>query len=170
MDAEAVAQAKGYLRVLDTSEDAAIGGLVEAALGVCEGFIGQIPVARTVSETLAVTGGWVRLSATPVRTITSVQALAADGTATALPVAAYAIDIDGRGEGWVRVTAGGAARVRVTAEAGLATAWSGLPQSIRQGAVRLAAHLFTHRDGADDPGPPAVVAALWRPFRRMRLQ
>ena len=83
-------------------------------------------------------------------------------------MAAYAVDIDGRGEGWVRASSGGG-RVRVTAEAGLATGWSGLPGAIRQGAVRLAAHLFAHRDAADDAGPPAAVAALWRPYRRMRL-
>ena len=65
MDAEAVAQAKGYLRLSDTGEDAAIGGLVETALALCEGFIGQVPIARTVVETLPATGGWVRLAAAP---------------------------------------------------------------------------------------------------------
>jgi len=29
--------------------------------------------------------------------------------------------------------------------------------------------MFAHRDAPDDAGPPAVVAALWRPWRRMRL-
>jgi uncharacterized phiE125 gp8 family phage protein len=35
--------------------------------------------------------------------------------------------------------------------------------------VRLVAHLFTHRDAADAGPPPAAVAAMWRPWRRLRL-
>ena len=49
-----------------------------------------------------------------------------------------------------------------------ASRWEAL-EPIRQGVIRLAAHLFTHRDAADEGAPPAAVAALWRPWRRMRL-
>ncbi|MFD1952261.1 head-tail connector protein [Sphingomonas arantia] len=42
-----------------------------------------------------------------------------------------------------------------------------VPAAVAQGIVRLAAHFHAHRD--DDAGPPAVVAALWRPYRQMRL-
>lgn len=41
------------------------------------------------------------------------------------------------------------------------------PPAVVQGIIRLAAHLYAHRD--DDAGPPAAVAALWRPYRQMRL-
>jgi hypothetical protein len=45
-----------------------------------------------------------------------------------------------------------------------------LPEGIRQGALRLAAHQYRERDvDAPQPVPPAAVAALWRPWRRMRL-
>jgi hypothetical protein len=38
---------------------------------------------------------------------------------------------------------------------------------VAQGVVLLAAHLFEHRgDGAT---PPAAVAALWRPYRRLGI-
>jgi uncharacterized phiE125 gp8 family phage protein len=60
--------------------------------------------------------------------------------------------------------------MRVGYSAGIAEEWSGVPEPLRQGIVRLAAHLYTHRDSADDAGPPAVVTALWRPYRRMRLR
>jgi len=43
-----------------------------------------------------------------------------------------------------------------------------LPEPLRQGIVRLAAHLYTVRGEAEAP-PPACVAALWRPWRRLRL-
>jgi hypothetical protein len=45
---------------------------------------------------------------------------------------------------------------------------NGVPEPIRQGVLRLIAHLFTSRDGTDGE-PPAAVTALWRPYRRMRL-
>lgn len=170
MEAAAVEQAKAYLRIADAGEDATIEGLIGSALALCEGFLGQVPIMRTVTETLPISGEWRRLTAMPVRAITAVQGVGADGAAFPLPVDAYAVDLDGQGGGWVRVMqAGVARRVRVTAEAGLAADWAGLPEAVRQGVVRLAAHFFTHRDAIDEGRPPAVVAALWRPWRRMRL-
>ena len=52
---------------------------------------------------------------------------------------------------------------------GLAADWNGIPEPLRQGIIRLVAHLYTHRDFADAGPPPTAVAALWRPWRRLRL-
>ena len=41
------------------------------------------------------------------------------------------------------------------------------PGALAQGMVLLVAHLFENRTG--EGVPPAAVAALWRPFRRVRL-
>jgi uncharacterized phiE125 gp8 family phage protein len=68
----------------------------------------------------------------------------------------------------VRVVApGAAARVAVSYRAGLAAGWEELPAGIAHGLVMLVAHLFEAR--GRDLAPPAAVAALWRPHRRMRL-
>src|SRR3546814_17264680 len=97
-----------------------------------------------------------------------VTGLPAEGAVFALPIGAYGVDIDGNGDGWVRVTASGAAgRVDVTFMAGLATDLAGLPEAIRQGVVRLAAHLFATREGVGG-APAAVVGALWRAWRGLR--
>ncbi len=167
--APALADAKAYLRIADTGEDALTTGLIGSALSLCEAFTGAVPIVRAVVETLPATGGWRRLTAAPVRAITGVVGIGADGADIMLPVGAYAIDLDGRGGGSVRTAWGPAVRVRVTAQVGIADDWAGLPAPIRQGVVRLVAHLFAHRDAQDEAGPPAVVAALWRPWRRMRL-
>ena len=99
--------------------------------------------------------------------IGAVEHIDADGAATALPVAAYAIDLDPRGEGWVRLGPGERGRVRVTFTAGAATGWEQLPPPLAQGAVLLAAHLI---EGRSDGGtPPAAVVAFWRPWRRLQL-
>jgi uncharacterized phiE125 gp8 family phage protein len=163
--------AKSYLRIEGDDDDDGVSALLGAAGGVAEGFLAQAILIRTFEETIPAVNQWRRLARTPVRTITSVQGLPAEGAAFSLPVSAYAIDIDADGDGWVRVSNPGAAsRVIVTYQAGISPAWTGLPDMIRQGIVRLVAHLHAHRDVRDDRGAPIAVAALWRPWRRMRLR
>jgi uncharacterized phiE125 gp8 family phage protein len=167
----AIDEAKAYLRIENEIEDALLAGLVRAAIAHCEAFTGQALIARTFQETIPARSDWRRLSRTPVHAITGVEGRPAEGAAFALPVDAYAVDIDANADGWVRITQPGAAgRAIVTFEAGMGADWSGVPEPMRQGIVRLATHLFTHRDDAEDAGPPAAVAALWRPWRRMRLK
>jgi uncharacterized phiE125 gp8 family phage protein len=166
----AVAEAKAYLRIVGADEDALVGRLVRSAVELGERFTGQALIMRAFDEVLPASGAWSRLAATPVRSIAGVEALAADGTAAPIAANAYAIDIDANGDGWVRLTAPvDAPRVRVSFEAGMTAEWEALPEPLRQGAVRLAAHFYTHRDDAEGEGPPAAVTALWRPYRRMRL-
>ena len=169
MDA-AADDAKAYLRIHGSDEDALVGRLMRASAELAERFTGQALLARGFVQQLPASTAWRRLAIGPVQAIVGVEAVAADGQATALSTSAYAVDIDASGEGWVRLTASGEERqIRVRFEAGLALEWSGLPEPLRQGAVRLAAHLYTHRDDADGAGPPAAVTALWRPYRRPRL-
>jgi len=161
-----IVEAKAYLRVDHVEEDALLGGLLRTARALCEAFTGRMLIAREVRETAAGCASWQRLSATPVGAIVGVSS--ADGTA--LPAGGFETDIDANGDGWVRVSAPGFERVRVTYRAGMAVDWNGVPEPLRQGIVRLVGHLYANRDGADDRGPPAAVAALWRPWRRMRLR
>lgn len=166
--ASAVAAIKTMLRIETSDEDALIAALAETALGLAEQFLGQVLIARTVQSILPAGSGWQRLVATPVRTISQVEGLAPDGTATLLPVDHYAIDIDARGDGWVRpASSGGAAHIRVTGIAGRADSWADLPAPVRQGAVLLAGYLFSERDTTRPP--PAAITALWRPFRGLAL-
>lgn len=160
---------KAHLRIDGAREDAAIERVVATALALGEAFTGIAWIAREWQSVMPATRAWQLLGAAPVTAITLVEGLPAEGAAFALPADSYAIDIDANGEGWVRVTAAGAAgRVRVTFAAGAAAGWGDLPPPIAQGVVLLAAHCLEARiEGA---APPAVVAALWRPWRRMRLR
>ena len=168
--ADGVDEAKTYLRIENDEEDGTIAALLAAAIRHCEGFTGQIQIVRGVVERLPASPTWQRLSATPVGSITGVTGIPAEGASFTLPVGAYALDIDGSGDGWVRVVQpGSAGRVDVAHTAGTALTWGAIADPLRHGILRLTAHLYTNRDGADDAGPPAAVAALWRPWRRIHL-
>lgn len=163
----ALPEAKAFLRIDGSDDDPALARMIEAAAGLAEEFTGQLLVARAVVETVAAATAWHRLLARPVA---SIEAVAAGDPPAALDAAGYGIDIDASGDGWVRVPGLGCrATASVSYQAGLAPDWASLPAPIRQGVLRLVAHLYTSRDRADDAGPPAAVAALWRPYRRMRL-
>ncbi len=164
-----LAEAKAFLRVEHDGEDALIAGLVRTAAGLCEAFTGRMLLRRAATEEVAADGEWRRLSGTPVVGIDGVEGVALDGSAVAVLAEEWSADIDANGDGWVRVAAPGVSRARVAYRAGLAAEWNGVPEALRHGVLRLAAHLHAYRDEPGDGGPPAAVAVLWRPWRRMRL-
>ena len=166
--AVSMAEAQAYARVETGEEEALLAALVRTASALCENFTGQVLVARPFETIVPGGAQWQRLGPAPVRSIDEVAMLAADGTSTPLPICQFDMDIDSRGDGWVRLTRGGEAKVRVRGQAGLAVDPNGLPEPLRQGILRLIAHLFATRDGIGGE-PPAAVTALWRPYRRMRL-
>lgn len=161
----ALAEAKAFLRIDDGGEDALIAGFVRTATALAEAFTGSRLLVRDVTDTVVPVATWQRLGAAPVVAITGVAV-----SGMALAGSAFESDIDTAGNGWVRLIAPGAGtRPVVTYRAGLAADWNGVPEPLRQGIVRLVSHLHAHRDAADAGGAPAAVAALWRPWRRLRL-
>jgi uncharacterized phiE125 gp8 family phage protein len=167
---DAVDAAKTFLRLETDEEDASIAAFVAAALVHAEGYLGQLLIERDVIERLPVSSAWQRLSATPVQRVTSMTGIPAEGASFALASDAYRLDINRHHDGWVRFTApGSAGRADVRYRAGLVPGWPDLPEAISMAVLRIAAHLHAHRDAADDAGPPAAVASLLRPWRRMRL-
>ena len=166
----AAGEAKAFLRVGHDGEDGLIERLLKSGAELCEQFTGSVLIARSISEALPARMAWQPLARCPVRAITGAEALWRDGGTTPLPAEAYAIDIDSGGTGWVRVIdSGGARQIRLAYEAGMAVDWDTLPEALRQGVVRIAAHLYAHREGDGGAAPPAAVTALWRPWRRLRI-
>lgn len=162
-------ETQAFVRIETGEEEALLAGLIRAASGLCEAFINQVVIARDFVLELPASGCWERLPLTPVRSISEVDAIDAGGVVTPLAPSAYSIDIDSSGDGWLRLSqANGATRLRVSGTAGMADDENGVPEVIRQGVLRLVAHLFTARDG-EGGEPPAAVTALWRPYRRLRL-
>ena len=167
----ALAELKQWLGVTTGADDAPLTALLGMALETCEAFTGLLPLAAVCEEMLPCGRGWLALAARPVQAVTAVYGMPAAGDRFVLPVEAYALEIDADGGARVRVTAPGAAvRIAVRFAAGLAPGWDALPDGLRHGIMRLAAHQHRARDGAEAaPLPPAAVAALWRPWRGLRL-
>ena len=167
----ALAELKQWLGVTTTADDAPLGVLLAAACEICEAFTGMMPLEAVCEEVLPLAAGWQCLATRPVQAVMVVEGIPPSGERVAMPAHTYDIELDADGGGRVRVIApGDATRIAVRFTAGLAPQWSALPDGLRHGVMRLAAHQHRTRDGDEAaPLPPAAVAALWRPWRRMRL-
>ncbi|WP_066560513.1 head-tail connector protein [Croceicoccus bisphenolivorans] len=177
LPASALAELKEWLGINTTREDALLGNLLNASLDICEAYTGVRAIVTDCEETWPIrpaafsVTGWQTLSTRPVTGITGIETVAVDGSRNPLGVEDYELDIDADGVGRFRVLGGtNGKRVAVRFTAGLATGWDALPDTLRQGAIRLAAHHHRQREtGNAETAPPRAVAALWQPWRRMRL-
>jgi uncharacterized phiE125 gp8 family phage protein len=161
-------EARSWLRMGATTDDAVVAQLVRAATNICEAFIGQWLIVRAAEEVVPLAGKPVVLCVRPVVGVDGVTLLSPQGE-TVLPDDRYGAVI-GR-DGTARITVhepGEAARVRIAYRAGIAEDANGIPEAIRQGVIRMTQHLHDARDG-EGAAPPAVIAALWKPWRRVTL-
>ncbi len=167
----ALDELKQWLAITTTRDDAALTALLRSALDACEGFTRQMPLEALCEEVLPATRGWHDLSTTPVQSITSLATLGADGTRTDLDPGDYLFDITAGGCGRINLLVSPEqSRIAALFSAGLAPDWGSLSEGLRHGVIRLAAHQYRERnDGGGDRSPPAAIAALWQPWRRIRV-
>jgi uncharacterized phiE125 gp8 family phage protein len=162
-------EARGWLRLGATIDDAVVAGLIRAATNICEAFIGQWLIVRAAEEIVPLDCGTVRPGVRPVVAIDAVALLLPGGGETALDEAGYRAQIARDGTASIAIhERGGADRARIAFRAGMATEANGIPEAIRQGIVRMTQHLHEARDGGGG-APPAAIAALWQPWRRLTL-
>jgi uncharacterized phiE125 gp8 family phage protein len=171
LPSSALAELKQWLGITTAQDDAPLLALLKAALDLCEGFTGQMSIEAECEEVLPAASGWCVLATRPVLAITALDAVAADGSRAPLDAGAYEIELDADGTGRIRLPWPGAqTRIAARFTAGLAPDWDGLPDALRHGLIRLAAHQHRERETQGAAAiPPSSVAALWRPWRRLRL-
>jgi hypothetical protein len=138
--------------------DAGMDGEATARIGalVARASAGQGLIETLASHVLLHGNGYVQV-------IAGVDGMPAE--LFALRPERVSVEADARG--WVRAVRPGD-RLAVEYQAGMAADLNGVAEPLRQGIMRLAAEHFVAR-GDEGAAPPAVVSALWRPWRRMRL-
>jgi uncharacterized phiE125 gp8 family phage protein len=172
--AAALAELKHWLGISRPNDDAALTGLLEISLAICEGFTGRTPLRQVVEETVALVSGWQELVSRPVRAVTAATLIKDDGTREAFPLTADHIIWRVGTSGCVQLLQPSEGQaIALQLEVGIADDWAGLPAPLKQGIIRLAAHYYRDRDGSGEnkasAAPPASVTALWRPWREVRL-
>ncbi len=167
----ALNELKDHLRITLSHEDAKLYSLIRASLEICANFIGTQPLLCQFNEQFPIQNDWRYLSKSPVVMIESVQGLSAMGEVINLPVQDYAIDINAQLKGRVLIhDAHNIQHIKVSYSAGLSENWDMLPDQLRSGIIRLAAHIYSNRNLDESVQPPVAIAALWQPYRRMRLR
>lgn len=170
----ALAELKHWLGISRPGEDAALTGLLETSLVICEAFTGKTPLVQTVEEVIAPQSGWQELASRPVRAVTGAALIASDGTREALALPTDVIEWRISGSACVQLLRPFDGRgIALQLVVGIADDWEAVPAPWRHGIIRLAAHHYRDRDRDRDTkasiAPPASVTALWRPWRNVRL-
>ena len=162
-------EARSWLRLGASIDDAVVAGLIRAASNICESFVGQWLIIRAAEEVVRARAGEIRLAIRPVVGIDAVTLIAPDGEESVAGEASRRLRIGPDGTGWLSVDgADGAAQLRIGYRAGMSADSNGIPEAIRHGLLRMMQHLHAARDG-EGSAPPAVIAALWQPWRRVAL-
>ena len=170
----ALEELRQWLAITRDAENPQLEALLRASSEACEAFTGITPVACECESILPVCKEWQGIAAQPVQAVLGLDGLPADGARFTLATDAWAVELGADGTACVRVIRpGSAGRVAVRYIAGLAADWESLPDGMKHGILRLAAHHYRARESDPGvvtvPGPPAAVAALWRPWRTLRI-
>ncbi|MDG5748248.1 phage head-tail connector protein [Qipengyuania sp. XHP0207] len=164
-----LAELKTWLAISGTRDDAVLAGLIASATAMCESFTGLFPLKTGVRERLDASCEWQVLNARPFINVGTVEAIAHTGLSRLLDPGEYTCERTGDG---ARVRLNAAIpepHLRISYDVGLANDWASLDSGLRHGIVRFAAHAYRERDQGGDSAIPSAVAALWRPWRRLRL-
>lgn len=169
-------EAKAHLRVTHGEEDEAIGALVTAARGICEGYTGLALVTRGISLYMDV---WdrdiVELPQPPLQAVSAIRVYNAEGVPEIFPATSYAVDAHSR-PGRIRMTGAPpqAGRelsgIEIAYTAGFGDEAEDIPSALREGMKKIIAYLYLNRGDAPDSALRASGALpLFQPYRVLRL-
>ena len=161
-----LSETQAYLRIETGQEEALLTGLIASVTSTCENFLDLTLLARAQGELAELGSDWTRLRAKPIRSIVRTDVINPDQG----PAVEIESEIDLHGHAWLR-RINGVEKIRVDVRVivGLCETQSQVPEPVRQGALRLISHLYRSRDELGAEAIPAIVTALWRPYRRIQL-
>lgn len=183
-----IADIRAWLRMGSDQDDIIIAGLLAAATELCESYIGQYLITRVIDEDISARAGRLYLRKKSVQEVVAVSQVTRqpDSTPDSIMLAvgdwSPFIHADGGGEVTLhraissvraptptQVPTQVSTRYRVRYRVGMAQDAEDIPESLRQGIIRMVAHLHQSRDKVGNNPPPTVVTLLWQPWRRVGL-
>lgn len=172
-----IAEAKAFLRLDTADDDALVAAAIVAARQACESFTGRALITQSWQLYL---DHWperdITLPHPPLQSVTSIKTFDADGVGATLDPATYWVDASAL-PGRVRRCSDAVwpspgrdvAGIEITFVAGYGDSWNEVPQSLRQGILMTIANFYEYRDALHPVSLPAPIAALWQPYRLVRL-
>ncbi len=166
----ALIEAKALLRLETVDEEALLAAQLRTALDLAEDFTGTVWLSATYREKRGLRREII-LYKRPFQRLTALRLLYANGSDVALDPTLQNTQVSDHGEVMLSIAEPllDGRDLMITYKAGAYSDWSQLPEGLRMGVLRMAAHLFTWRDDALSIGVPGSVAALWRPYKQLRL-
>lgn len=172
----ALADAKNYLRIDQSSDDSLVTALVQSARSTAEKYINKIIVQKTVTMTMDMLPGGIgfKLPYGPVQSLSSITLTDNTGTTTTWDSSNYTLDISGQRVIYSAIAVfptsyNVASSVVVTYVAGygLATDITTIPGGIVQAIRHLVAATYENREVS--AAVPPLVCTLLQPFKKFVL-
>ena len=161
-----LAEAKTFLRIEHTADDAVITRAISAAREAAEQYLRCALLPQTWDYTIAHPYRCeVRLPFGPAQSITSVISYNEAGATTTLATTAYSLSVDGSRV--MFTNAPSAAKLVIRYSASLAADVATLPALIKQGMLHHIAAMLEQREGAAPM--PVQAIACFMPYRRVML-
>ena len=163
-----LAEAKLYMRVDNTDDDALITDLITAARTTCEHWLRKSLINQTwkIAFDWAIPGN-VYLPMGPVASITSVVLFNQDGTSVTVDPTTYWLNA---AQNALTMYARLAAfRIEITYNTGYGSAAANVPRPIKQGILSHIAYMYDSRAENGEMILPDQAVGLYTPFREVRL-
>lgn len=160
-----LAEAKQFLRIEHSADDAVIARAIIAAREAAEEFMRTIMLAQQFSYATALAGTIVTLPVGPAQTVNQVQLVTSDGNMSIAAPESYRLTIDGYALVFNHIPQ--AVKLVIQYEAYSATTAANLPSLMKQGMLHHLAALVQERD-TFVPLPKQAMQC-YQPFRRVRL-
>jgi len=160
-----LAEAKQYLRIEHTADDAVIAHAISAAREAAEEYMRVAMLPQSFSYTAPLAGTIITLPIGPAQTIASIQLYGSDGSSSVVSPSYYRLTIDGYGVVFNHSPTG--VKVMVHYEAYSASNAANVSILMKQGLLQHIAVMVEERGGYT-PLPKASLAS-YQPFRRVRL-
>ena len=154
-----LAEVKAHLRIDADDEDTLLTNLIHTAEAHVDGLgdLGRAMITQSWAQYVDQNPGWVKLSMTPVQSLTSVEYYDSDGALQTATVGDFELWRDGDfmwckpkdNAQWPQADTRPDA-IKITYVAGYGDAASDIPESVRTAMLMLIGHLYEHREAVTE--------------------